>query len=400
MLGWHRLWLAGAGLVVVLLILRLCAIQPPSSIVSPTQRIQFGDDLDRASLQLALQRSLNYVQRLPLNRRLPLGERHISVAELRETLETFQRLLDQTPSLEVLNTVLHEQFDLISAEGRHGRGDVLFTGYYEPILPGSLVPTKTFTHPLYKPPPDLIHIDLARFRPEWRGETLVAQYQNGQITPYFTRREIDGEAKLQGRGLELVWLPDVVDAFFLHIQGSGHIRLPNGQDMRVHFAASNGHPYQSIGKLMLDEGRISPHAMSMQQLRQHLHTHPHDRDRILNHNPRYIFFRQVDEGPLGRLGFTLVPGRSIATDPTLFPAAGLAFIQTQQPVLNESLEVTGWRTLSRFAFNHDSGSAIKGPGRVDLYWGSGARAEAAAGRLKHEGSLFFLLKRPANRARP
>jgi membrane-bound lytic murein transglycosylase A len=277
---------------------------------------------------------------------------------------------------------------------------VLFTGYYEPVLPGSLVPTKTFTYPLYKPPPDLINIDLARFRPEWNGERLVAQYRNGQVIPYYTRREIDREAKLQGRGLELVWLPDLVDAFFLHIQGSGHIRLPSGQNMRVHYAASNGHPYRSIGKLMLDEGRLSPHAISMQQLRQYLRTHPAERDRILNHNPRYIFFRQVDEGPIGRLGFTLIPGRSIATDPDLFPASGLAFIQTQQPVLNDSHEVTGWQPLTRFVFNHDSGSAIKGPGRVDLYWGSGVQAEAAAGRLKHEGSLFFLIKRPANRPIP
>jgi membrane-bound lytic murein transglycosylase A len=394
----------GAGLVAILLVLRLCSLQrfgteAPDTVSQP-EHIQLADDLDRDSLDLALQRSLDYVRRLPPERLLPLSDRQITASTLRQTLETFQHLLHQAPTVAALHAALHEQFDFVQASGRQGRGDVLFTGYYEPVLSGSLAPTERFTYPLYMPPPDLIHIDLARFRPEWTGERLVAQYRDGQIVPYFTRREIDVEAKLQGRGLELVWLPDIVDAFFLHIQGSGHIRLPNGQDMRVHYAASNGHPYRSIGKLLLDEARISPNAITMQQLRQYLRTHPGDRERVLNHNPRYIFFHQVDEGPIGRLGFALVPGRSIATDPRLFPASGLAFIQTQQPVLNASHEVIGWQPLSRFVFNHDSGSAIKGPGRVDLYWGSGTPAEAAAGRLKHEGRLFFLLKRPLNPDHP
>jgi membrane-bound lytic murein transglycosylase A len=165
--------------------------------------------------------------------------------------------------------------------------------------------------------------------------------------------------------------------------------------MRVNYAASNGHPYRSIGKLLLDEGRLSPNAISMQRLRDYLRTNPEDRHRVMRHNPRYIFFRQVDQGPVGSLGLTLVPGRSVAMDPRLFPPASLAFIRTQQPVLDANHQVVGWKPMHRFVFNHDTGSAITGPGRIDVFWGSGAAAETTAGHLKHEGLLVFLLKRPA-----
>jgi membrane-bound lytic murein transglycosylase A len=283
----------------------------------------------------------------------------------------------------------------VQAPGRNGQGSVLFTGYYEAVLRGSPVPTEQYTYPLYSRPDDLLHIDLAHFRPEWSGERLIARYDNGQVLPYFTRHEIDIEGKLRGRRLELVWLPDIVDGFFLHIQGSGRIHLTNGQSMRVNYAASNGHPYRSIGTLLLDEGRLSPNAISMQRLRDYLRTNPEDRYRVMTHNPRYIFFRQVDRGPVGSLGLTLVPGRSVALDPRIFPPAGLAFIRTQQPVLDAKHQVVGWKPMHRFVFNHDTGSAITGPGRLDVFWGSGAAAEAAAGHLKHEGVLVFLLKRSA-----
>ncbi|ETX09063.1 MAG: hypothetical protein ETSY2_01605 [Candidatus Entotheonella gemina] len=355
----------------------------------------FTDDLDRDSLRTAVQRSLNYVRRLPPERRLPFAGQHITAERQRETLETFLRVLDQAPTAEAFNTTIHEQFDIVQAAGRKGQGDVLFTSYYEAYLAGSLLPTAEFTYPLYVRPPDLIDIDLARFRPDWSGERLRARLENGQVIPYFTRREIDFENKLNGRNLELVWLRDRVDGFFLHIQGSGTIHLPDGQLMRVNYAASNGHAYRSIGQFLIQQGRMSAQQVTMQSLQTYLRTHPEKQADIFSHNPRYIFFRQVREGPVGSLGLILVPGRSIATDPRLFPAAGLAFIQTQQPVLNDAHQVVGWKPLSRFVFNHDTGNAIKGPGRVDLFWGSGEAAEAAAGRIKHQGSLMFLVKRTA-----
>jgi membrane-bound lytic murein transglycosylase A len=309
-------------------------------------------------------------------------------------------MLTQTSTAAALYDKLRTQFEFVPSTGQDDREDVLFTGYYEAVLPGSRVPTAEFTYPLYAPPADLLQIDLGAFRSALAGEWVVARYDHGHVLPYFTRHDIDVEGKLQGRHLELVWLRDAVDGFFLHIQGSGQIHLRDGTVMRVNYAASNGHPYRSIGRLLRDEKRLEPAAISLQSVQHYLRTHPTERSRIFSHNPRYVFFRQVDTSPVGSLGFTLVPGRSIATDPRLFPPAALAFIQTHKPVLNAAHEVIAWQPFSRFVFNHDTGSAITGSGRVDLFWGSGPAAEAAAGRLQQPGKLYFLLKRSAPQGSP
>lgn len=390
---------AWQGLLIVALTLLGCSsdiLGSPES--SPTwldasETPVMVDDLDRTSLQLGLQRSLTYLRRLPPDRALPFGNRWVSVNTLRYTLETFEQLLAQAPTSEALNAALQEQFEVAQATGRDGQGGVLFTGYHQIIVEGNLRQTQEFAYPVYAPPPDLLTIDLGAFRPDYAGKRLIARYDNGKIRPYFTRREIDMEGKLRGRGLELAWLRDPVEGFFLHVEGSGAIRLPDGQIVFVSYAASNGHSYRSIGRLLIKEGRLTPASMSLQTLRRYLRDHPQERVRVLNANPRYIFFRQVDQGPRGSLDLVLVPGRSIATDARLFPPAGLAFIQTQKPVLNHQGEIVGWQPFSRFVFNHDTGSAITGPGRVDLFWGNDAAAEMAAGHMKHPGKLFFLLQR-------
>jgi membrane-bound lytic murein transglycosylase A len=400
---WHILilWM---GSILLLFVQFSCSHHPKGPEESATIRlptpmpVTFTDDLDRDSLRTALQRSIHYVKRLPPERLLPFAGRHITAALQRETLETFLHVLEQAPTAQALNTAIHEQFDIVQVAGRKGQGDVLVTGYYEAYLAGSLRPTAAFTYPLYRRPSDLIDIDLARFRSDWSGEHLAARLENGQVIPYFTRREIDFKRQLSGRRLELVWLRDRVDGFFLHIQGSGAIRLPDGQVMRVNYAASNGYAYRSIGQFLIQQGRLSAEQVTMQRLQRYLRTHDAEQADILSQNPRYIFFRQVHNGPVGSLGLILVPGRSIATDPQLFPATGLAFMQTQQPVLNADHQVVGWKPLSRFVFNHDTGNAIQGPGRVDLFWGSGDAAEAAAGRLKHQGTLMFLVKRTTRAA--
>jgi membrane-bound lytic murein transglycosylase A len=294
-----------------------------------------------------------------------------------QTLEAFQQVITTAPTPAALQQAIRERFHVLQSPGRDERGEVLFTGYYEIELEGSLVPSARFPYPLYKRPPDL----------------LDGEANPGQAGSYYTRREIDGEGKLRGRGLELFWLRNPVDGFFLHVQGSGQIRLPDGQVQRVHYAASNGYPYYSIGRILLEAGRLPRDAMSLQGLRRYFRDHPEETTRVLYRNPRYIFFRPVAQGPQGNLGLILVPGRSIAADQRLFPPGGLAFVQIQQPVLNAQGEITAWRPASRFVFNHDTGSAITGPGRVDLFWGSGAQAEMAAGHMQHTGKLFFLLKR-------
>ena len=343
----------------------------------------FTDDLDLESLRQALQRSLDYARRLPPDRMLPFGERQITSTTLIQTLEAFQQVLAMAPTPAALQQALRERFDVLQSPGRDAQGEVLFTGYYEIELDGSFSPSARFPYPLYKRPPDLMDTET----------TPSVPANQGQRASYYTRREIDGEGRLRGRGLEIFWLRSPVDGFFLHVQGSGQIRLPGGQVQRVHYAASNGHPYYSIGRALLDEGRLPREAMSLQGLRRSFHDHPEETTRILYRNPRYIFFRPVDHGPQGNLGLILVPGRSIAMDQRLFPPGGLAFVQLQQPVLNAQGEITAWRPASRFVFNHDTGNAITGPGRIDLFWGNGPQAEMAAGHMQHTGKVFFLLKR-------
>ena len=359
----------------------------------PAEPPAFTDDLDGASLQQALQRSLEYARRLQPGQALPFGDRQITASTLVQTLEALQQVLATAATPTALQQALRERFEIVQSPGRDGRGEVLCTGYYEIELEGSLVPSAAFPYPVYKRPPDLV--DVATTPPTRRasGEPLSVWAHQGLGAPYYTRREIDAEGKLRGRGLELLWLRNPVDGFFLHVQGSGQIRLPDGRIQRVRYAASNGHPYYSIGRVLLDEGRILPEAMSLQGLRRYFRDHPEETARLLYRNPRYIFFRPAEQGPQGNLGLILVPGRSIATDQRLFPPGGLAFVQLPQPVFNAQGEITAWQPAARFVFNHDTGSAITGPGRIDVFWGHGPRAEMAAGHMQHVGKLFFLLKR-------
>ncbi len=398
---WHRL-------VWCLLVLASCfgcrghtptsspGVLPPESKAFWLTRAElpaFTDDLDRESLRQALQRSLEYARRLQPDQALPFGDRQIAAQTLVQTLEAFQRVLTTATTSTALQQALREHFEVVQSPGRDERGEVLFTGYYEIELEGSLVRSAAFPYPLYKRPPDLI--DVASTPPTLHtgGVPRSVWEQQGRSGPYYTRREIDGEGRLRGRGLELLWLRNPVDGFFLHVQGSGQIRLRNGHIQRVQYAASNGHPYYSIGRVLLEAGRLPREAMSLQGLRRYFRDHPQETARVLYRNPRYIFFRPVAQGPQGNLGVLLVPGRSVATDQRLFPPGGLAFVQIQQPVFNAQGEITAWRPAARFVFNHDTGSAITGPGRIDLFWGHGPRAEMAAGHMQHAGKLFFLLKR-------
>ena len=292
----------------------------------------FTDDLDRESLRQALQRSLEYARRLQPDQTLSCGERQISATTLVQTLEAFQQVIATASTPAALQQAIRERFHVLQSPGRNEHGEVLFTGYYEIELEGSLVPSARFPYPLYKRPPDLTDVGI----------------KNDQEGMYYTRRDIDGEGKLRGRGLELLWLRNPVDGFFLHVQGSGQIRLPDGQVQRVHYAASNGHPYSSIGRVLLQEGRLPREAMSLQGLRRYFRDHPEETTRVLFRNPRYIFFRPVAQGPQGNLGLILVPGRSIAADQHLFPARRIGV----RPDTTTSAECAGrdYRLAADLAF--------------------------------------------------
>ncbi|NWF57741.1 MAG: MltA domain-containing protein, partial [Syntrophaceae bacterium] len=203
------------------------------------------------------------------------------------------------------------------------------------------------------------------------------------------------EGVLQEKGLEIVWLKDPWERFVLHIQGSGQVRLPDGKTVRIGYAGSNGRPYRSIGRYLIDLGYLDEKEVSMERVREFIQNNPGRAEEIFQYNERYIFFRFLgdSEGPLGALGVPLRPGRSIATDLTLYPPGALAYLISREPELDENGKMVGWKPLRRFVLNQDTGAAIQGPGRVDLFFGSGERAGAAAGEMKEKGRIFFLLAR-------
>jgi membrane-bound lytic murein transglycosylase A len=354
----------------------------------------FRDDMDRESLTQAVRRNLEYLGRLPPETIFHYGPDDFALQQVRESQEAFLDLLSKGLQAGELNREIKKKFRVYQATGRVGGREVLFTGYYEPIYEGSLVPDETFRYPLYRPPDDLMKIDLSLFSEKFKGENIVARIDGKKVLPYYSRDQIEAERVLAGRGLEIAWLRNPLDVAFLHIQGSGRLRLSGGKDVLVNYQASNGRPYRSIGRYMIEKGFLAREEMSMQAIRKYLTDHPEVLDEVLNYNPSYVFFRRVENGPLGSLGILLTPGRSVALDPKVFPKGALGFISCQKPLVNDQGDIAGWTEFSRFVLNQDSGGAIKGAGRADIFWGSGPYAELTAGHLRHEGDLYLLIKKP------
>jgi len=355
---------------------------------------EFRDDMDRDSLTLALKRNLEYLNRLNPGTVFQYGPHHFTCQQVRESQEAFLDLLSKGLDAEQMSGMIRRIFRIYRATNQVGDRRILFTGYYEPIYEGRLVPDESFRHPLYRPPDDLIRIDLSLFSERFKGENIIARIEGKKILPYYSRYQIEAEKVLKGKSLEIAWLKDPLDVTFLHIQGSGRLRLSDGKELLVHYQASNGRPYRSIGRYMIEKGLLGREEMSMQAIRKYLTENPGVLDEVLNYNPSYVFFRQVENGPFGSLDILLTPGRSVALDPKIFPKGALGFISCQKPLANEHGNIIKWTNFSRFVLNQDSGGAIKGAGRADIFWGSGPYAELAAGHLKHEGELYILIKKP------
>jgi membrane-bound lytic murein transglycosylase A len=268
-----------------------------------------------------------------------------------------------------------------------GRTDGLVTGYYEPLLHGSRVRQPPFLFPLYAPPDDLLTIDLSAINPDLRNLRLRGRVQGRKVVPYYSRAEIEsGEAPVAGK--ELVWVDDAVEAFFLQIQGSGRIRLDNGDVLRLGYADQNGHPYQSIGRYLVEHGELQPGEASMQAIHAWAAAHPDRLGELLNQNPSYVFFRELpladpSAGPVGALGVPLTPQRSIAVDPRYVPLGAPTFVATTWPSSD--------LPLYRLVMAQDTGGAIRGPVRADYFWGFGAEAGALAGRMRQTGRIWVLL---------
>ena len=354
----------------------------------------FTDDMEFEGLEHSILKSMAYLEKVPADRLYQFGQDRFDAAHVMQSLQHFLAFIRTNPSSRDLKKFIRSNYIVYQSVGRDHKGEVLFTGYYEPHLSGRLQPDDEFRFPIYGLPRDLMKIDLSAFDDRYNGESIVGRYTGETVVPYHDRREIDEENVLADKAAPLVWVRDPVDVFFLHIQGSGKIFIDNSEVINVHYHGSNGRPYRSIGKLLIEEQKISKEEMSMQKIRAYLHEHPEEMAPVLNHNPSYVFFKLEPEGPLGYLNVLLTPGRSVALDRRIFPPAALVFIQTKKPVADSTGRIDSWVDCSRFVLNQDTGGAIRGPGRADLFWGSGPYAEIAAGHLAHTGKLYFLILKP------
>jgi peptidoglycan lytic transglycosylase A len=354
----------------------------------------FFDDMDYDGLENCIIGSVSYLNRVPPTKIFRFGQDVFNTAHMIKSLEYFLNFIRTKPLKDELIQYIKENYLIYTTVGSDTPELVFFTGYFEPVLQGSLNKDTEYQIPIYVRPDDLTTIDLSLFSPQFKGETIVGRYTNQSVVPYYDRKEIEYQGLLEGKVQEIAWLKDRLDLFFLQIQGSGKINLDNGEIINVHYHGSNGQPYRSIGKLLVDEGKISREEISMQKILDYLRNHPEEIETVLNYNPSYVFFKVEKDGPLGSLEVKLTPGRSIALDRRLFPPAGLAFIETKKPSINEDGTIQKWVAFSRFVLNQDTGGAIRGPGRADLFWGSGPYAEIAAGQMQELGNLYFLILKP------
>ncbi len=329
--------------------------------VDPDSLGELVDDLSPASLATAIGYDLEYLGRLPGDRVVRFVDAACSVAELRLALAELRNAVAAGGSLDAF---ARRHFFFYRSTGRPN--GTFFTGYYEPVVEGRRRREGSFVYPLYRRPADLRE-------------------------PYYSRREIDSDEVLAGRGLELVWLADPVDRFFLQVQGSGVIRLEDGAKTRVGFAGSNGRPYTSIGRALVDAGWLRADEASAPMIQHVLREHPDQIASILSLNERYVFFHEVADGPIGSTGVKLTPGRSVAPAPSVYPPGMLAYIRTRVPIVQAGLVAPAARPLRRFVFSQDAGGAIVGPGRVDLYFGTGVQAGWEAGAMSTSGELYFLI---------
>ena len=348
------------------------------------------DDLDPVSLRQAAEQSLAYLDRVP-KKVFSFGVRKVSAREMFLGIQRFLQLQSQYTEVIDFTEALKKEFVLYRSIGSDGEGKVLYTGYYEPVLQALKTPQEPFVYPLYALPEDLVTVNLKQFSDDLPQKRLIGQVLKHRLVPYPDREAIDFDHAIKDQAEALAYLSDPVEAFFLHIQGSGQVVFSDGSRLRLGYAGTNGHPYRSIGRYLIDKGLMEYEKMSMQGIKAFLSEHPEKRRGVLSHNPSYVFFRPLsaEGGPLGCFETPLVAGRSIATDRRIFPGLALAYVSGLRPG-----EETDQVTINRFVFNQDTGGAIRGPGRLDLFYGSGPEAGSLAGRTKHPGYLYFLAPKP------
>jgi membrane-bound lytic murein transglycosylase A len=265
----------------------------------------------------------------------------------------------------------------------------LFTGYYLPLLHGSLTKTAKYNIPVYGLPPAMVTINLEDFGPEFGHRHIVGRIENNKIMPFHTREEINNGV-LKNKAPVLVWVDSHIDRLFLEIQGSGVVQLENGDHLNLGYAGENGAAYTPVGKVLVDRGIMTKKTASMQGIRKYLEAHPEEILPVINQNKSFVFFRILDRSAaLGAQGVTLTPGYSLAVDRKWIPLGTPLWLDTTRPSQTSKKP----KTLQRLMIAQDTGGAIRGTVRGDVFWGAGENATYIAGKMKNPGHYWLLLPR-------
>ena len=289
------------------------------------------------------------------------------------------------PNTESLQAYFRQYFSVYKTTNIDGTDSGLITGYYEPLLKGSRTKSAKYAYPLYQQPNDLITVELDSLYPELKYKRVRGRLVGNKLVPYYNRAEIDLDTSpIKGR--EFIYIDDIIDVFFLQIQGSGLVQLENGEQVHVGYADQNGQAYNSIGRVLIERGELTASNASMQGIKNWVRNNPSKLRELLNNNPSYVFFRELPAGlpgPLGALGVPILPERSVAVDAKFIPLGAPVFLSTTEP--------NSAKPLKRLMMAQDTGGAIKGGVRADFFWGAGFDAGAKAGAMKQTGKIWVLL---------
>jgi membrane-bound lytic murein transglycosylase A len=345
----------------------------------PDFGVGFGE---KDSLLRAIDASLEYMAKPSSDTFFPYGpndpDLNISHDRTKRSLEAFRNVVVTANSPEQMNQMVREQFEVFRSKGlrlKNGEntGRVLYTGYHTPIYDASPTQTAEFKYPLYKRPPELITDPITGECRGWGTE--------GAPSP--TREDFDNGA-LAGKGLEYFFLKSKLDAYIIHVQGSGKLRLPSGQIVTVGYHGKTEQPYEGLGSSLVKDGKVGKGELSLFKVREYFANNPGDLDTYMNRNKSYIFFTDAEGGPFGCINAPVTAHRTIATDEKVFPRTGVTFVQTSAPHPNGTNDYQQWM------LDQDTGGAIRSANRADLYMGVGDQAEHAAGGTLAEGKLWYI----------
>jgi membrane-bound lytic murein transglycosylase A len=330
---------------------------------------------DVKDLRQAVQNSIEYMgkpsSKVAYMRYGPTFSHERSLA----SLQAFAAMLDSNPSPGQMNQSIREKFDVYTSVGWNRRGEVLFTGYYTPIFNASPTQTDKFKYPIYRQPTD-----------------LQKDAEGNPLTPWPSRQELETTQKSRLAGLEMFWLADPFEVYIVHVQGSARLRMPDGKEIGVGYAANNGAQYVSIGKIMIADGKIEKGRLSLRAMMDYFRSHPGDISTYTWKNPRFVFFTMTDGNPRGSLNEPVTAWRSVATDKSIFPRASVVFMSACMP--RRGGNIITMMPYTGFATDQDTGGAIRAPGRCDVYMGIGDDAGELAGRTQEVGRLYYLLLKP------